>query len=188
MSQELSEQEEQRRHTLQKIREMGIEPYPAQAFEVTHLAESIKAEFVEHQTVKIAGRMMSQRIMGKASFAELQDSSGRIKCILTAMNYALTRIKHCIMKYSKSYWTLAILSVSRAKFLKTQVGEISVNVTSFTLLSKALKPLPLPKTDAEGNTHDAFTDPELRYRQRYVDLVVNPKVKETFITRSKVFR
>ena len=187
MSQELSEQEEQRRHTLQKIREMGIEPYPAQAFEVTHLAESIKAEFVEHQTVKIAGRMMSQRIMGKASFAELQDSSGRIQVYFNRDELCPNEDKTLYNEVFKKLLDLGDFIGITGQVFKTQVGEISVNVTSFTLLSKALKPLPLPKTDAEGNTHDAFTDPELRYRQRYVDLVVNPKVKETFVTRSKVF-
>lgn len=187
MSQELSEQEEQRRHTLQKIREMGIEPYPAQAFEVTHLAESIKAEFVEHQTVQIAGRMMSQRIMGKASFAELQDSSGRIQVYFNRDELCPNEDKTLYNEVFKKLLDLGDFIGITGQVFKTQVGEISVNVTSFKLLSKALKPLPLPKTDAEGNTHDAFTDPELRYRQRYVDLVVNPKVKETFVTRSKVF-
>jgi lysyl-tRNA synthetase class 2 len=187
MSQELSEQEEQRRFTLQKIREMGMEPYPAEAFEVTHFAESIKAEFQEHQTVQIAGRMMSQRIMGKASFAELQDSSGRIQVYFNRDELCPGEDKTLYNEVFKKLLDLGDFIGITGKVFKTQVGEISVNVTSFKLLSKALKPLPLPKTDAEGNTHDAFTDPELRYRQRYVDLVVNPKVKETFVTRSKVF-
>lgn len=187
MSQELSEQEEQRRFTLQKIREMGMEPYPAEAFEVTHFAESIKAEFQEHQTVQIAGRMMSQRIMGKASFAELQDSSGRIQVYFNRDELCPGEDKALYNEVFKKLLDLGDFIGITGKVFKTQVGEISVNVTSFKLLSKALKPLPLPKTDAEGNTHDAFTDPELRYRQRYVDLVVNPKVKETFVTRSKVF-
>jgi lysyl-tRNA synthetase class 2 len=187
MSQELSEQEEQRRLTLQKIREMGMEPYPAEAFEVTHFAESIKAEFVEHQTVQIAGRLMSQRIMGKASFAELQDSSGRIQVYFNRDELCPGEDKTLYNEVFKKLLDLGDFIGITGQVFKTQVGEISVNVTSFKLLSKALKPLPLPKTDAEGNTHDAFTDPELRYRQRYVDLVVNPKVKETFVTRSKVF-
>ena len=187
MSQELSEQEEQRRLTLQKIREMGMEPYPAEAFEVTHFAESIKAEFQEHQTVQIAGRLMSQRIMGKASFAELQDSSGRIQVYFNRDELCPGEDKTLYNEVFKKLLDLGDFIGITGQVFKTQVGEISVNVTSFKLLSKALKPLPLPKTDAEGNTHDAFTDPELRYRQRYVDLVVNPKVKETFVTRSKVF-
>lgn len=187
MSQELSEQEEQRRLTLQKIREMGMEPYPAEAFEVTHFAEYIKAEFQEHQTVQIAGRMMSQRIMGKASFAELQDSSGRIQVYFNRDELCPGEDKTLYNEVFKKLLDLGDFIGITGQVFKTQVGEISVNVTSFKLLSKALKPLPLPKTDAEGNTHDAFTDPELRYRQRYVDLVVNPKVKETFVTRSKVF-
>jgi lysyl-tRNA synthetase class 2 len=187
MSQELSEQEEQRRLTLQKIRELGMEPYPAEAFEVTHFAESIKAEFQEHQTVQIAGRMMSQRIMGKASFAELQDSSGRIQVYFNRDELCPGEDKTLYNEVFKKLLDLGDFIGITGQVFKTQVGEISVNVTSFKLLSKALKPLPLPKTDADGNTHDAFTDPELRYRQRYVDLVVNPKVKETFVTRSKVF-
>lgn len=187
MSQELSEQEEQRRHTLQKIRELGMEPYPAEAFEVTHFAESIKAAYVEHQSVQIAGRMMSQRIMGKASFAELQDSSGRIQVYFNRDELCPGEDKTLYNEVFKKLLDLGDFIGITGQVFKTQVGEISVNVTSFKLLSKALKPLPLPKTDADGNTHDAFTDPELRYRQRYVDLVVNPKVKETFVTRSKVF-
>jgi lysyl-tRNA synthetase class 2 len=187
MSQELSEQEEQRRLTLQKIRELGMDPYPAEAFEVTHFAESIKAEFQEHQTVQIAGRMMSQRIMGKASFAELQDSSGRIQVYFNRDELCPGEDKTLYNEVFKKLLDLGDFIGITGQVFKTQVGEISVNVTSFKLLSKALKPLPLPKTDADGNTHDAFTDPELRYRQRYVDLVVNPKVKETFVTRSKVF-
>ena len=187
MSQELSEQEEQRRLTLQKIREMGMEPYPAEAFEVTHFAESIKAEFVERQTVQIAGRMMSQRIMGKASFAELQDSTGRIQVYFNRDELCPGEDKTLYNEVFKKLLDLGDFIGITGQVFKTQVGEISVNVTAFKLLSKALKPLPLPKTDAEGNTHDAFTDPELRYRQRYVDLVVNPKVKETFVARSKVF-
>ena len=187
MSQELSEQEEQRRLTLQKIRELGMDPYPAEAFEVTHFAESIKAEFQEHQTVQIAGRMMSQRIMGKASFAELQDSSGRIQVYFNRDELCPGEDKTLYNEVFKKLLDLGDFIGITGQVFKTQVGEISVNVTSFKLLSKALKPLPLPKTDADGNTHDAFTDPELRYRQRYVDLVVNPKVKETFVTCSKVF-
>jgi lysyl-tRNA synthetase class 2 len=131
--------------------------------------------------------MMSQRIMGKASFAELQDSSGRIQVYFNRDELCPGEDKTLYNEVFKKLLDLGDFIGITGQVFKTQVGEISVNVTSFKLLSKALKPLPLPKTDADGNTHDAFTDPELRYRQRYVDLVVNPKVKETFVTRSKVF-
>ncbi|MBM3164474.1 MAG: lysine--tRNA ligase [Bacteroidetes bacterium] len=187
MSQELSEQEEQRRQTLEKIRQLGVEPYPAEEFFVSHLAETLKKEFVENQEVQIAGRMMSQRIMGKASFAELQDSSGRIQLYFNRDELCPGEDKMLYNEVFKKLLDLGDFIGVVGRMFKTQVGEISVNVASFKLLSKSLKPLPLPKIDAEGYTHDAFTDAELRYRQRYVDLVVNPKVKETFIKRSLIF-
>ncbi len=187
MSQELSEQEIQRRSSLSKLRELGIEPYPAAAFQVSHLAASVKASYEENQPVKMAGRMMSQRIMGKASFAELQDSSGRIQLYLNRDELCPGEDKTLYNEVFKKLLDLGdFIGIVGAMF-KTQVGETSINVTSLTILSKSLKPLPLPKVDADGNTHDAFTDAELRYRQRYVDLVVNPDVKDTFIKRSQVF-
>ena len=187
MSQELSEHEIQRRGSLSKLRELNINPYPAQAFEVTHFSSSVKSEFIEDQRVRMAGRIMSQRIMGKASFAELQDSSGRIQLYFNRDVLCPEEDKSWYNEVFKKLFDLGDFIGIEGNVFKTQVGEISVQVTSCILLSKSLKPLPLPKTDADGNTHDAFTDPELRYRQRYVDLVVNPHVKETFVKRSKVF-
>lgn len=187
MSQELSEQEIQRRSSLSKLRELGIEPYPAAAFQVSHLAATVKASYEENQPVKMAGRMMSQRIMGKASFAELQDSSGRIQLYLNRDELCPGEDKTLYNEVFKKLLDLGDFIGIEGTMFKTQVGETSINVTSLTMLSKSLKPLPLPKVDADGNTHDAFTDAELRYRQRYVDLVVNPDVKDTFIKRSQVF-
>ena len=187
MSQELSEQEVQRRSSLSKLRELGIEPYPAAAFQVSHLATSVKTAYVENQPVKMAGRMMSQRIMGKASFAELQDSSGRIQLYFNRDELCPGEDKTLYNEVFKKLLDLGDFIGIEGTMFKTQVGETSINVTSLTILSKSLKPLPLPKVDAEGNTHDGFTDAELRYRQRYVDLVVNPGVKDTFIKRSQVF-
>jgi lysyl-tRNA synthetase class 2 len=187
MSQELSEQEIQRRSSLSKLRELGIEPYPAAAFQVSHLAATVKASYEENQPVKMAGRMMSQRIMGKASFAELQDSSGRIQLYLNRDELCPGEDKTLYNEVFKKLLDLGDFIGIEGTMFKTQVGETSINVTSLTILSKSLKPLPLPKVDADGNTHDAFTDAELRYRQRYVDLVVNPDVKDTFIKRSQVF-
>jgi lysyl-tRNA synthetase, class II len=187
MAQELSEQELQRRASLEKLRELGIEPYPAEEFKVTHHSGQIKSNFCDNEAVIIAGRMMSQRIMGKASFAEIQDAQGRIQVYFNRDEICPTDDKSLYNEVFKKLLDLGDFIGIKGTVFKTQVGEISINVKQFCVLSKALKPLPLPKTDAEGNTHDAFTDPELRYRQRYVDLVVNPLVKNTFIRRSQVF-
>jgi lysyl-tRNA synthetase class 2 len=182
---ELSEQELQRRENLNKLREMGIEPYPADLFPVSDFAASIKEEFEEGKAVCLAGRMMSQRIMGKASFAEIQDSTGRIQVYFNRDELCPGEDKSLYNDVFKRLLDLGDFIGIKGTLFTTQVGEQSVHVKEFTLLSKALKPLPLPKTDADGNIHDAFTDPEMRYRQRYVDLVVNAPVKETFIKRSK---
>ena len=187
MNQELSEQELLRRQTLAKLRERGIEPYPAEAFRVIHYAAHIPSAFNDQEKVVMAGRMMSQRIMGKASFAELQDSTGRIQLCINRDELCPEEDKTAYNELFKKWLDLGDFIGIEGNVFKTQVGEISVKVTSLKLLSKTLKPLPLPKTDAQGNVHDAFTDPELRYRQRYVDLVVNPDVKQTFIKRSRVF-
>ena len=187
MNQELSEQELLRRQTLTKLREMGIEPYPADEFRVSHYASHIASAFNDQEKVVMAGRMMSQRIMGKASFAELQDSTGRIQLYINRDELCPEEDKTAYNELFKKWLDLGDFIGIEGNVFKTQVGEISVKVTSLKLLSKTLKPLPLPKTDAQGNVHDAFTDPELRYRQRYVDLVVNPDVKQTFIKRSRVF-
>ncbi len=187
MSQELSEQEIQRRQTLQNIREAGIDPYPAALYPVDSLSATIKNNYEEGKQVCLAGRMMSQRVMGKASFAELQDSEGRIQVYFNRDELCPGEDKSLYNDVFKKFLDLGDFIGVKGEVFKTQVGEVSVHVKEFTLLSKSLKPLPVAKTDADGNVHDAFTDPELRYRQRYVDLVVNPQVKEVFIKRTKLF-
>jgi lysyl-tRNA synthetase, class II len=184
---ELSEQELQRRETLQKIREYGIDPYPAALYPVTDYTADIKADFQEGKQVCLAGRMMSQRVMGKASFAEIQDSTGRLQVYFNRDEICPGEDKSLYNDVFKKFLDLGDFIGVKGEVFKTQVGEISVNVKEFTLLSKSLKPLPLPKTDADGKVHDAFTDPEQRYRQRYADLAVNPHVKEVFVKRTKLY-
>jgi lysyl-tRNA synthetase class 2 len=187
MSHELSEQEIQRRQTLQQIRNAGIDPYPAALYPVNAYSNAIKNNFEEGKEVCLAGRLMSQRIMGKASFAEIQDTEGRIQVYFNRDEICPGEDKMLYNDLFKKWLDLGDFIGIKGTVFKTQVGEVSVHVKEFTLLSKSLKPLPLPKTDAEGKIHDAFTDPELRYRQRYVDLVVNPKVKDIFTKRTKLF-
>ena len=182
---ELSEQEIQRRESLQKLRDLGIDPYPAALFPVNSSAKEIKNDFEDGKHVCIAGRMMSQRVMGKASFAELQDASGRIQIYINRDEICPDEDKTFYNEIFKKLLDLGDFIGVEGKVFKTQVGEISIHVTNLTLLAKALRPLPLPKIDAEGRIHDAFTDAEMRSRQRYVDLVVNPHVKDTFVKRSK---
>ena len=182
---ELSEQEIQRRESLQKLRDLGIDPYPAALFPVNSSAKEIKSDFEDGKQVCIAGRMMSQRVMGKASFAELQDASGRIQIYINRDEICPGEDKTFYNEIFKKLLDLGDFIGVEGKVFKTQVGEISIHVTKLTLLAKALRPLPLPKIDAEGRIHDAFTDAEMRSRQRYVDLVVNPQVKDTFVKRSK---
>jgi len=184
---ELSEQEIQRRESLHKLRELGIDPYPAALYPVDAFATEIKEKFEDGKQVCLAGRMLSQRIMGKASFAEIQDASGRIQVYFNRDEICPDEDKTLYNEVFKKLLDLGDFIGIKGQVFKTQVGEISVNVTEFTLLSKSLRPLPLPKTDAAGVVHDAFTDPELRYRQRYVDLVVNRQVKDVFIKRTKLF-
>ncbi|KAA1242636.1 lysine--tRNA ligase [Aquimarina sp. RZ0] len=184
---QLSEQELVRREKLQSLRDLGINPYPAALFPVDHTSEDIKQKYEEGKKVIIAGRLMSRRIQGKASFAELQDAKGRIQVYFNRDEVCTDDDK---TKYNDIYKKLLdigdFIGVEGTLFT-TQVGEQTVMVKDFTLLSKTLKPLPQPRTDADGKTFDAFTDPELRYRQRYVDLVVNPHVKEVFVKRTKLF-
>lgn len=182
---ELSDQEIQRRETLAKLREMGIDPYPADLYPVTAYAADIREKFEDGKQVTLAGRLMSRRIMGKASFAEILDSTGRIQVYLNRDEICPGEDKMLYNEFFKKLLDLGDFIGIKGYVFKTEVGEISVHVQEVTLLSKSLKPLPLPKTDAEGKVYDAFTDPELRYRQRYVDLVVNPQVRETFIKRTK---
>ena len=184
---ELSEQELLRRESLQKLRDLGIDPYPAALYPVDAFAEDIKANFEDGKQVCLAGRMLSQRIMGKASFAEIQDASGRIQVYFNRDELCPGEDKTLYNEVFKKLLDLGDFLGIKGYVFRTQVGEISVHVTEFQLLSKSLRPLPLPKTDAAGIIHDAFTDPELRYRQRYVDLVVNRQVKDVFIKRTKLF-
>ncbi len=185
--QQLSEQEQIRREKLTAIRKAGINPYPADLFPVDHLTSEIKENFEEGKKVVIAGRLMSRRIQGKASFAELQDSKGRIQVYFNRDEICTGEDK---AKYNDVYKKLLDIGDFigiEGELFKTQVGEKTVMVKDFHLLSKSIRPLPLPKTDKEGNTHDGFNDPEQRYRQRYADLAVNPKVKEVFVKRTKLF-
>jgi lysyl-tRNA synthetase class 2 len=184
---ELSSQEIQRRETLNKLREMGIEPYPAALYPVTDYTHGIKDDFVESKQVCVAGRLMSQRIMGKASFAEIQDSTGRIQVYFNRDEICPGEDKTLYNEVFKKLLDLGDFIGIKGYLFTTQVGEISIHVQEFTLLSKSLRPLPVTKTDDDGKVYDAFTDPELRYRQRYVDLVVNPQVKEVFVKRTKLF-
>ena len=184
---QLSEQELVRREKLQTLRNMGINPYPADLFPVTRTSLDIKNNFTEDQEVVVAGRLMSRRIQGKASFAELQDAKGRIQVYFNRDEICPGEDKTGYNEVYKKLLDIGDFIGIKGTLFTTQVGEKTIMVKEFTLLSKALRPLPLPKTDAEGNTHDEFNDPELRYRQRYADLVVNPKVKEVFIKRTKLF-
>lgn len=184
---QLSEQEIIRREKLDTLRNLGIEPYPANLFPVDTTSKQVKEDFSEGKKVVLAGRVMSMRIQGKASFAELQDSEGRIQIYVNRDEICTGEDKSKYNDLFKKLIDLGDFIGVEGKLFTTQVGEKSVWVTDFTLLSKTLRPLPLPKTDADGNTFDGFTDPELRYRQRYVDLVVNPQVKEVFVKRTKLY-
>jgi len=190
-AQQLNEQEVIRRQSLSAIRKMGIDPYPPEEVRVTHEARDVKDNFKDEESenwkeVKLAGRLMGKRIMGKASFAEIQDQSGKIQVYFN-------RDEICPGEDKSLYNVLFKKLIDRGDYIsveghvfRTQVGEVSIHVEKFTLLSKSIKPLPFPKTDDQGNVYDAFTDPEQRYRQRYVDLTLNPKVRDTFVKRTKV--
>ena len=183
---ELSEQEIIRREKLERLRELGINPYPAPLYPVDQTSASIKNDFVEEKEVIIAGRLMSRRIQGKASFAEVQDSQGRIQVYFNRDEICPLEDKTLYNEVYKKLLDIGDIIGIEGKLFTTQVGEQTILVKKFDLLNKTLRPLPLPKTDPEGNTFDEFNDPELRYRQRYVDLIVNPKVKDTFIKRTKI--
>lgn len=183
----LSDQEKLRRETLEKLREYGIDPYPAALYPVSHKALEIKENYSEGEKVIVAGRLMRRKIQGKASFGDLQDSTGRIQLYFNRDEICEGEDKSMYNDVFKKMLHLGDFIGVEGTLFKTQVGEISIMVKEFKMLSKSLKPLPLPKTDSEGNVHDAFTDPEQRYRQRYVDLVVNPQVKEIFVKRTKLF-
>ena len=188
MTRVLSEQELVRRESLQKLRDLGVDPYPADLFDVNITSKQIKEKYKEGEelNVVIAGRLMSRRIMGKASFAELQDSDGKIQIYVNRDEICETEDKTMYNTVFKKLLDIGdIIGITGTVFI-TKVGEISVKVKELKVLTKSLRPLPLPKVDADGTVHDAFTDPEKRYRQRYVDLVVNPEVKDAFIKRTKL--
>ena len=190
MSIGLSEQEILRREALKQLRELGIEPYPAQAYEVNVTAQDIKENYERDKTnyknVSIAGRIMSRRIMGSASFVELQDSTGRVQVYLKRDELCPDEDKTLYNTVFKKLLDIGDFIGFTGYVFTTQTGEISIHATGFTILSKSLKPLPIVKRDEEGHVYDGFTDPELRYRQRYVDLTVNPNLKQIFINRSRV--
>ncbi|KPE52287.1 lysine--tRNA ligase [Chryseobacterium indologenes] len=184
---QLSEQEIIRREKLNKLTEMGINAFPADEYTITDTTESIKQDFSENKQVKIAGRLMSRRIQGKASFAELQDSKGKIQVYFNRDEICPGDDKELYNEVYKHLLDIGDIIGIEGTLFTTQVGEKTVLVKNFTLLTKALRPLPQAKTDENGVVHDGFTDPELRYRQRYVDLTVNPQVKEIFVKRTKLF-
>ncbi|MFI8377203.1 lysine--tRNA ligase [Leeuwenhoekiella sp. NPDC079379] len=183
---QLSEQELIRREKLGKLRALGINPYPADLYPVDHTSKQIKSNFTEGKQVIIAGRLMVHNIQGKASFAQLQDSEGRIQLYFNRDEICPGEDKSLYNDVFKKLLDLGDFIGVEGTLFTTQVGEKTVMVKNFKLLSKALKPLPIPK-QKDGKTYDAFTDPEMRYRQRYADLAVNPKVKEVFIKRTKLF-
>ncbi len=185
---QLSEQEIVRRESLQKLRDLGINPYPAAQFKTTSTVQKVVNEFesLERKEVVMAGRIMSRRIMGKASFAELKDATGRIQIYVNRDEVCPGEDKTMYNEVFKKLLDIGDIIGIRGEVFKTQVGEKSIMVKELTVLSKALKPMPIVKVDADGKAHDAFSDAEMRYRQRYVDLIVNDHVKETFIKRTKI--
>lgn len=184
---QLSEQEIIRREKLSALRGLGINPYPADLFPVNHTSKQVKENFEEGKKVIVAGRLMSVRDQGKACFAELQDSQGRIQLYLNRDMLCPEEDKTVYNQVFKKLTDLGDFIGIEGELFTTQVGAQCIRVDHFTFLSKTLRPLPLPKTGEDGNVHDAFNDAELRYRMRYVDLVVNPHVKEVFMKRTKLF-
>ena len=187
----LSDQELVRRQNLKRLEELGIDAYPSDTFEINANASEIKENFKagdeSYQQVSIAGRVMSQRIMGKAAFAEIMDSSGRIQIYVNRDEICPGEDKTLYNDVFKKLLDLGDFIGVKGYAFYTQTGELTVHVREFTLLSKALKPLPIVKVDADGVTHDAFTDAEMRYRMRYVDMVVNPHVRKVFQQRSQMY-
>ncbi len=182
----LSEQEQIRREKLNKLKSLGINPFPANLYPVNNNSLEITSNFKEDKDVVVAGRLMSRRIQGKASFAEIQDSKGKIQVYFNRDEICEGEDKSMYNEVYKKLLDIGDIIGIEGKLFTTQVGQKTILVKKFTLLSKSIKPIPLPKTDSEGKTYDEFSDPELRYRQRYVDLIVNPSVKETFIKRTKI--
>ena len=188
MKRELSEQEIIRRESLQKLKELGVNPYPAAKFEASITSNQIQEKYKQDNNLEVvmAGRLMSRRIMGRASFGEIQDSKGRIQIYLNRDEICTGEDKTTYNTVFKKLLDIGDFIGIKGNVFTTKVGEISVRVKELTLLTKSLRPLPLPKADVDGNIHDSFTDPEKRYRQRSVDLVVNPEVKEVFIKRTQL--
>ena len=182
----ISEQEKIRREKLSRLIELGINPYPADEYVSTFSSSEMETNFEDGKEVKVAGRLMSRRIQGKASFAELQDFYGKVQLYFN--RDIICEGDNKIM-YNEVYKKLLdigdIIGVKGNLFI-TKVGEKTIEVKSFILLSKSLRPLPLPKKDSDGNVYDAFSDSEQRYRQRYIDLIVNPDVKKVFLKRTKI--
>ncbi|MBN1598123.1 MAG: lysine--tRNA ligase [Bacteroidales bacterium] len=187
---ELSEQEQIRRQSLAELRELGIDPFPAEAYPVNTTSTEIKKQYSAEKNnfldVSVAGRLMGKRIMGKASFAELQDHAGRIQLYITRDDICPGEDKTTYNNIFKKLLDIGDFVGVRGFVFKTQMGEISIHVKELKILSKALRPLPIVK-EKDGKVYDAVTDPEFRYRQRYVDLVINPKVKDVFIKRTKIY-
>ncbi|MBN09756.1 MAG: lysine--tRNA ligase [Flavobacteriaceae bacterium] len=181
-----SEQERIRREKLENLIKIGINPYPASLFQINSSSVLIKEKFKENKEVIIAGRLMSRRIQGNASFAELQDNKGKIQVYFNRDEICPTEDKTLYNEIYKKLLDIGDIIGIKGKLFKTNVGEKTVLVKSFKILSKSIRPLPLPKVDSDGKIYDEFNDPQLRYRQRYVDLIVNPKVKDTFIKRTKI--
>jgi len=186
MNSSYSEQEIIRRASLDKLISYGINPFPAEAFPVNSYSIDILNSYKENQEVIIAGRLMRKKIQGKASFGIIQDSKGKIQVYFNRDELCKTEDKSLYNDIFKKLLDLGDYIGVKGVLFKTKVGEITIKATEITLLSKSIKPLPLPKTDKEGQVHDAFTNPEMRYRQRYVDLILNPQVKDTFIKRTKI--
>ncbi len=193
MSVSLSEQEIQRRESLSALRKLGIEPYPAAAFRVSHRTAEVLEDYPllslsdDWKEVRLAGRLMTKRIMGKASFADLMDSSGRMQLYFNRDTLCPGEDKTLYNEVFKKHLDIGDFIGVRGQIFRTKMGEITLEVEELTLLSKSLRPLPVVKKDEAGNIYDAFSDPEQRYRMRYVDLVVNEGVRETFARRSKIF-
>lgn len=184
---QLSEHELIRREKLSKLIALGVNPYPAELFSVSHNSEQIKLDFKKGEKVTIAGRLMRKKVQGNAAFAELQDSYGRIQLYFNRDEICVGDDKSKYNDIFKKLIDLGDFLGVEGELFTTKVGEKTILIKNFTLLCKALKPLPLPKTDNEGNTYDEFIDSETRYRQRYADLAVNPNVKKVFEKRSKLF-
>ena len=183
---QLSEQELIRREKLSKLRALGINPYPADLFPVDHTSKQVRETYEEGKKVIMAGRLMSRRIQGKASFAELQDSEGRIQVYFNRDEICPGDDKTLYNEVYKKLLDIGDIIGIEGELFTTNVGERTVMVKQLKVLNKSLRPLPLPKVDSEGKVYDEFNDPELRYRMRYVDLIVNPHVKDTFIKRTRI--